>query len=512
MRTGQPAREPAGHTRLAMTLAALLAGITLLGVLTAVRALAATKAPLQVATTYLPPGTASTSYSDQLAATGGTKPYQWSISTGSLPTGLTLHPATGMITGKPTVTGTDDFTVTVTDSESTPVAASAPESITVTAPTLQVTTVGLPVAYTASAYKASLAATGGIGPYTWLLDGGSLPEGLTLHTNGTIAGTPKAAGAFSFIAEVEDSDNPAETATQQIGLLVGINPLGITTPNTLPAAAAGMAYSATLAADGGITPYTWTLVSGSLPPGLTLHKNGTISGTATASAPGTADFTVQVADSENPAATVKMLFILDVGTPLAFTGPAGPPSTYIGSSFSWQPHVTGGFEKGTSDFSIISGTLPAGLAIDPYTGDISGTPQGPADRDTVTLQDSVTDLEAPVSPTLTVTETFTFNVQVLPVTITTTSLPEGQAGDAYSATLSADGGTVPYTWSIYSGSLPAGLTIDPSTGVISGTIAGDAGGTVSFVVEVTDSSSPAEQDTQPLEIVIGSDVVSGGGT
>ena len=91
-----------------------------------------------------------------------------------------------------------------------------------------------------------------------------------------------------------------------------------------------------------------------------------------------------------------------------------------------------------------------------------------------------------MSPTLTVTDTVTFNVQQLPVTITTTSLPEGQAGDAYSATLAADGGVAPYTWSVFSESLPAGLTIDPATGVISGTIAGDAGGTVSFIVGVTD--------------------------
>ena len=295
-----------------ITLAVLLAGVTVCGVLTAVRALAATTAPLAVATTYLPAGTVHTSYSDRAGRHRWHQPYQWSVSTGSLPTGLTLHPATGMITGKPVVTGTADFTVTVTDSESTPVTASAPESITVTAPPLTITTVGLPVAYAASAYKASLAATGGVAPYTWVLSGGSLPEGLTLHTNGAIAGTPKVGGVFSFIAEVADSDNPAEAATQQIGITVGINPLGITTPDQLPSTAVRLAYSVKMAADGGITPYTWTLVSGSLPPGLTLSKNGTISGTATAAAAGTTDFTVQASDSENPAATAQELFILDV--------------------------------------------------------------------------------------------------------------------------------------------------------------------------------------------------------
>ena len=72
VKTGRPVRRPAGRSRLTMTAAALLAGVTLCGLATAVPALATTTAPLAVATAYLPPGSANTSYSAQLAATGGT--------------------------------------------------------------------------------------------------------------------------------------------------------------------------------------------------------------------------------------------------------------------------------------------------------------------------------------------------------------------------------------------------------------------------------------------------------
>ena len=79
----------------------------------------------------------------------------------------------------------------------------------------------------------------------------------------------------------------------------------------------------------------------------------------------------------------------------------------------------------------------------------------------------------------------TFTI-VAPLSITTASLPGGNIGVAYSATLVAAGGTTPYTWSITAGTLPAGLTLNGSTGVISGTPT--AAGSSSFTVQVTDAT------------------------
>ena len=87
-----------------------------------------------------------------------------------------------------------------------------------------------------------------------------------------------------------------------------------------------------------------------------------------------------------------------------------------------------------------------------------------------------------------------------PLTITTTSLPSSQLGVAYSQTLAATGGTTPFTWSIVSGTLPAGLTLNASTGVISGTPTTPQ--TANFTVKVTDSETPAVSQTASLSILV----------
>lgn len=104
---------------------------------------------------------------------------------------------------------------------------------------------------------------------------------------------------------------------------------------------------------------------------------------------------------------------------------------------------------------------------------------------------------------------FTYQQASAPLTITTTSLPNGTTGQAYSASIHAQGGTAPLTWSISSGSLPQGLSINNSTGTISGTPV--AAGTSNFTVKVTDSSSPKQQATKALSITVKQGAPSTGG-
>ena len=144
-----------------------------------------------------------------------------------------------------------------------------------------------------------------------------------------------------------------------------------------------------------------------------------------------------------------------------------------------------------------AGSLPPGLSLNAATGVISGTPTG-MDRSVFTVQ--VTDS---TTPAMSATQPLSITV-VAPLAVTTASLPDGTVGSPYSQTLAAAGGTVPYTWSLVpgAGSLPPGLTLDPATGVISGTPAGV--GTSRFTVQVTDSGNPPMSATEPLSITVAS--------
>ena len=170
------------------------------------------------------------------------------------------------------------------------------------------------------------------------------------------------------------------------------------------------------------------------------------------------------------------------------------PDATVGVAYSAPLAATGGITPYT--WAVTTGTLPAGLTLDPSTGVISGTPTtAGASSFTVMVTDSTTGTPQ--------TDTQGLSITVVaagtPVSITTKHLPRGHVGHAYSATLAATGGATPYTWAVTSGTLPAGLTLDPSTGVISGTPT--ASGREKFTVTVTDSTTPtAQTDSKRLSI------------
>ncbi|HTW61905.1 MAG TPA: putative Ig domain-containing protein [Terracidiphilus sp.] len=423
---------------------------------------------LALTTTSLPAGTANSSYSQTLAATGGVSPYTWSISSGSLPAGLTLNASTGVISGTPTTAGTSNFTVKVTDADNNTATKSL--SITVNA-VLAVSTSSLPSGTVNMSYSETLAATGGVSPYTWSISVGSLPAGLTLNaTTGVISGTPTAAGTSNFTVKVTDS--ASNTATE--GLSITINAVLAVSTTSLPAGTVNTSYSQTVAATGGVSPYTWSISVGSLPAGLTLNATtGVISGTPTA--PGTSNFTVKVTDSANNTATEGLSIIINAAT-LTVTTVALPEGT-VNTPYSQSLAATGGVPPYT--WSILSGSLPAGLTLTASSGLISGTPTAPASSS----------FEVEVADSASHTATGNVTLKILPATlaVTTLSLPNGILNEAYGSTLTATGGVLPYTWSISSGSLPAGLSLNATSGLISGTPT--ATGTSSFTVEATDADS-----------------------
>jgi uncharacterized protein YjdB len=441
---------------------------------TATQALSLVVAPaLAITTTTLPPGTVSAAYSQALAATGGTTPYAWAVATGTLPAGLTLS-AAGVIGGTPTATGTSSFTVRVTDAA----ARTSSQALSIVVGTgVTITTTTLPAGTVTTAYSQTLAASGGTTPYTWSIASGTLPAGVTLSAAGVLSGTPTATGTSSFTVQVTDA--AARTDTQALSLVVGT---GVTiTTTTLPAGTVSSAYTQTLAASGGTTPYTWSIASGTLPAGLTLSAAGVLSGTPTAT--GTSSFTVQVTDAA--ARTDTQALSVAIGTGVTITTTTLPAGT-VSVAYNQALAATGG----TTPYSwaIASGTLPAGLTLS-TGGVISGTPTVTG-TSVFTVQ--VTDAAAR-------TDTQALSIVVASaVNITTTTLPAGTVSGAYSQTLVATGGTTPFSWAIASGTLPAGLTLSTG-GVISGTPT--VTGTANFTVQVTDAA--ARTDTQALSIVVG---------
>src|SRR5436190_1506860 len=289
-------------------------------------------APLQINAVTLPSGTVSVAYSQTLAATGGKKPYSWSVSAGALPAGLTLSSGGGVISGTPQNRGTFTFTAKVKDDNND--TDTQDLSITINA-ALAITTSSLSAGMVGAAYSQALAATGGTTPYSWSVSSGTLPSGLSLAAGGTISGTPGTAGSSSFTVRVTDS--ASVSTTKALSLTINPAALGITTAS-LAAGTVGTAYSQALAASGGTPPYSWSVSSGSLPAGLSLAAGGTISGT-----PGTAassSFTVRVTDSASVSATKALSLTINPAS-LGITTGSLPAGT-AGAAYSQALGATGG--------------------------------------------------------------------------------------------------------------------------------------------------------------------------
>ncbi|MGA2050967.1 MAG: Ig domain-containing protein, partial [Terracidiphilus sp.] len=235
----------------------------------------------------------------------GTTPYTYSAS--GLPSGLSISSSTGAITGTPAQNSVGTVTVVATITDSTrPTAQTsiAKLSLTIQASKLVITTASLSNATAGSSYSASIAASGGTTPYAFSASG--LPSGLSINSStGAITGTPaqNSVGTASVVITVTDSTHPtAQSAKATLSLTVIApvlpNPLAITT-TSLPEATVGSTYSASIAASGGIPPYTYS--ASGLPSDLSIGSStGAITGTPAATSVGTASVGITVTDSTKP--------------------------------------------------------------------------------------------------------------------------------------------------------------------------------------------------------------------
>ncbi|MDR3741078.1 MAG: putative Ig domain-containing protein [Terracidiphilus sp.] len=298
--------------------------------------------------------------------------------------------------------------------------------------------------------------------------------------NGVFGGastiTPTAGGPYTYALTCGGKESAFATL-----VVHGTSPLQIST-TALPNPVVNQPYSAYMMATGGINPYTWT-VSGTLPKGLTFDPVlGQLQGTPLQY--GTYPLAFGVKDSTtNPEPltdAIGLIVTVDSGLQLS------PilPNPQIGKAYSQALNATGGLKPYT--WKLTSGTLPDGLQFNATSGVISGTPTT-AGAFTFTI--TVADAE---NPKATAPVTFTLSTAAPGLSVTTPGvLPAAGVGNPYTMSLSATGGTPPYTWTA-SGAVPAGLTLSTS-----GTIAGTptqysvpAGTSNIFSVTVTDSSNP----------------------
>ncbi len=313
----------------------------------------------------------------------------------------------------------------------------------------------------------SLTASGGFPQYTWNKTAGILAPGLSLNVNtGVISGTPSEPGNYPFTIQLRDSS--LQETTRELTIVINSAPKILT--SALPETAVNQAYHQTLSASGGTPTQAWDISSGKLPPGINLNSvTGVLSGSPTL--PGTFPFTARFRDSNGASAIRNLSITVYQGITVTT---ASLPETSAGAAYNTTLQVQGGTAPYT--WTIAAG-LPAGLSLIPDTGRIVGIPSTAGNWSfTVNVRDAS---GAAAMPTLAIMD----HPSQAIATTSVSNLYQDSTGQEVA--FAATGGISPYTWSLSSGNLPSGLTLDTHTGVVSGTPSKP--GKYSFTVLITDS-------------------------
>lgn len=445
---------------------------------------AAVGSALAITTTSLPPAENGQPYSATLQVAGASGGVSWSLPTGGLPSGLALS-ASGVISGTPTTGGSTASAplFVVTDSQGDTTEAAVPLDV-VGGPILYSPNVGLanppgfapkasmPTATDVGApYQATwvISEYSGVPNYTWSIASGSLPPGVgdphctdaPQCLDAYTSGTPTAAGTFTFDVRVKDAHGVTGNQTDTIV----VNPAPIVTTASLPAAAADNIYTAPVEVSGGTGPYNWS-ISGPNLANLSISGTSALAtistgGRALSLAPGSYPITVTAQDSEGLTSTVNLA--LSVGSlPQLVITPTSLPGADEGVAYHTSLNASGGSGSG---YTWAATGLPLGVGLAP-SGSFSGSP---TETGTYPVTITVTD---GAGNSVSVTDTLVVSTPPTIYAPSPLTFTAGQAIQPY--TLLATGGTpnlisgLPfYTWAATG--LPQGLTLDPNSGVLSGT-------------------------------------------
>jgi len=347
-------------------------------------------------------------------------------------------------------------------------------------------------AYVGEAYEIQIESEEGSGcePYDWFeIVNSSLPAGLSMTRDGVISGIPTGGpGLARFWVWNHDltaaQGGPSWCQREDRSereFSIPIDPgLEIVSDSVAPATV-GQPYTETLTAKRVLTinPLTgpdvqadWSLQSGALPAGVTLSSGGVLAGTPTTE--GTYEFVAKARYEARPATET---YTLTVRQPLIIRSPFAPaqrPTAEVGVRFGKTVTATGG--SGTYTWSLSSGSLPSGIALDTSKGTLSGTPQGAGN---FAFGLAATDAEGRVA-------TVSAALKVAPrLAMKTLRLKTAKLGRSYRATLATVGGVPPLKWRLARGSLPSGVQLARNLGTLAGTPR--RVGTYRVVVEARDA-------------------------
>lgn len=506
----------------------------------------------------LPPTLQAHSYSTTLAAANGQGALHWSIAriapTTLFVDGLTMDPNTGTLSGTPTFAGTAGFIATVTDSASPARSASANFNVTAYSVLASANPQTATVTEFQTPFIVRAGITGGFPPVAFSVSSGTMPPGLKFDSSGQLTGAAYAQGTYQFTLTAHDSFSPPETATQPF--TIQVNAPALSVASTIPARlSVNRPFSGKVLAIGGVPPYFFSQpFTGISPPGLSFDTTtGILSGTPTTAT--SFGGSVNVTDSSSPPQRGFAFLNFSIGPPLG-RNDTPATATLIGNgsySGSISPYIdppNGAPFAGDSDYyKLIS---LGGVTVHVETTAKRGNPNNPLDTvieivdgngirlnscrqpgDTSTsfagscinddisasphVQDSALDFKVPVATNLSsafYVHVFDFRGDARPdmtyflqvtgtvaaMVINPTPLPAAARGLSYSQQLFSTNGSGAVSWSIVGGSLPPGLTLNP-TGLFSGPASTD--GTYSFTVQAADSATPPQTATLQEQIQVG---------
>ncbi len=315
---------------------------------------------------------------------------------------------------------------------------------------LNITSTSFSRAESGTSYSALIRMGGGKEPYTFSVAYGNLPPGLELDSReGIISGVPETPDTYTFAIGVTDAEgNYAEKEFQ----IVQYDPLEFNTPSVLKSAIVDQSYRQEIEVSGGKPSYTFSIVNGSLPPGMGMTSDGTLSKTPTKV--GSYTFTVQVKDlldqPHEKEFTLEVVNPIEVTTDFLIGG-------LVGKNYSQSLRTTGGVGS-ERRWKIWSGQLPEGLELDQDTGEIHGVPKR---KYYGVIGFQVSDEEDHVAY-----KGYTLAIDY-PLELLTTFLPPAVRGKEYDESIRVRGGVAPVTFD-YEGHLPEGMNFDTDKGAITG--------------------------------------------